>query len=533
MRVENWGGGGRGGWLKSAAALALLACGGAGAVVLPRVTAGVGSTFVEAATGRQVVLHGTAVENAAGPPFLDQAELNVLTQQLGFNILRVGFHWHLYEPNPGQTNATYLAAVKAFVESATASGLYVFLDMHQDSMSPFTCGHGLPWWASSPLNATYWTNASQAFPQPWLAPVYDPSGNPCGDAEGHYCPVVNCAAVGDGPFAWATAYLTEFVGAGFQRLYTPASENNGTLDAYAAFWREMATTFRGVPGLLAYELINEPWLGDVFNDPDLLIPGVSDAKNLQPFYAALTAAIRAVDNDTMIFFEPATGGNLLDATPAGFSAAPDANAALSGHIYCPLIESDMPYENVSQAWSDYEFCQGLNALQVDVRYGDARRYGVPWILSEFGAVSQQNVTEVYLSFMADLMDAQPAGSWTYWLLSPAVPPQPANWEAPFLSRTYARRVPGTVVQQSFSYNATAFSLTFTLSANATTNAQPLELFASRVYHYPRGFSSSVSPTGALSLQSWDNTTSVALFLVPSSMRNSLAGTNITLTLLPK
>ena len=60
----------------------------------------------------------------------------------------------------------------------------------------------------------------------------------------------------------------------------------------------------------SYEIINEPWAGNYFKNPKLLLPGVAGATNLQPFYDTMAKAIRSVDNDTLIFFEPVTWGGM-------------------------------------------------------------------------------------------------------------------------------------------------------------------------------------------------------------------------------
>ena len=60
-----------------------------------------------------------------------------------------------------------------------------------------------------------------------------------------------------------------------------------------------------------YEIINEPWAGNYFTDPTLLLPGVAGSTNLQPFYEKIAQAIRSVDNDTLIFYEPVTWGGML------------------------------------------------------------------------------------------------------------------------------------------------------------------------------------------------------------------------------
>jgi len=43
--------------------------------------------------------------------------------------------------------------------------------------------------------------------------------------------------------------------------------------AWSAFWARLAAEFKDNDFVLGYELINEPWAGDVFAHPQLLIPG--------------------------------------------------------------------------------------------------------------------------------------------------------------------------------------------------------------------------------------------------------------------
>lgn len=56
------------------------------------------------------------------------------------------------------------------------------------------------------------------------------------------------------------------------------------------------------------QLINEPFAGAVLQHPDLLLPGVAGARNLQPLYNAAGAGIRTVNQKHTIFYEPVTWG---------------------------------------------------------------------------------------------------------------------------------------------------------------------------------------------------------------------------------
>ena len=67
--------------------------------------------------------------------------------------------------------------------------------------------------------------------------------------------------------------------------------------------------------MLAYELINEPFVGDFYSDPVLIVPGVADKRLLQPLYEKLHTTIRQVGDQHMIMFEPIT----FDYVPVGFT----------------------------------------------------------------------------------------------------------------------------------------------------------------------------------------------------------------------
>ena len=95
--------------------------------------------------------------------------------------------------------------------------------------------------------------------------------------------------------------------------------------------------------VLGFELINEPWAGNIFSKPDLLIPGIAGRDKLLPMYDNLSKTIRRNDNDTLIFYEPVTWGILLSGNLAGtgFDRAPanDPNrTVLSWHYYCWLLQ---------------------------------------------------------------------------------------------------------------------------------------------------------------------------------------------------
>ena len=44
----------------------------------------------------------------------------------------------------------------------------------------------------------------------------------------------------------------------------------GIRDRMGLFWTRVAQRFAGNPYILGYELINEPWAGDIYGHPDQL-----------------------------------------------------------------------------------------------------------------------------------------------------------------------------------------------------------------------------------------------------------------------
>lgn len=44
------------------------------------------------------------------------------------------------------------------------------------------------------------------------------------------------------------------------------------------YWAEVASRLRANQYVVGYELINEPWCGDIYKDPSLLLPGVAEKK---------------------------------------------------------------------------------------------------------------------------------------------------------------------------------------------------------------------------------------------------------------
>ena len=62
--------------------------------------------------------------------------------------------------------------------------------------------------------------------------------------------------------------MTDAVGKAFENLYHGQNIMSQMFDKY---WHVVSGYFNAVDGILAYELLNEPWIGDYIKHPDLLL----------------------------------------------------------------------------------------------------------------------------------------------------------------------------------------------------------------------------------------------------------------------
>ena len=406
------------------------------------------------------------------------------------------------EPQEGVFNETYIQSVVDFVARLNSHGVYVILDMHQDCWSPYYCdAHGVPSQYAHGYNTSdYQPGGSRAYPEPVVVPTYDKHGH-----------ITNCDEVGKHLFGWSTCYVTYSIGAAAQRLY---DNDQGILDKFGRFWQMIASKVRDYPNLLGYELINEPWLGDVplslgelnpEKNPhwDLWFPKVSDSKNLAGTYKTLHQYIRQVDNDSIIFFEPATGGNFLDAWPVGFEEGPggveyDDRQALSYHVYCPFLDTKNSSGDIFQWLVDLlslDACDVMNEAMYDVRRDDAESLKLAGFLTEFGN-SGTGVSEDFINFAAGKMDEFFHG-WTFWYLTPD-PKSPNTSEIRALARPYPHTVAGVPTIISFDPDSLEFELSYVPCQKDPCASKPTEIYTSLEYQYASGFSYSVESENTVS-----------------------------------
>lgn len=177
-----------------------------------------------------------------------------------------GVHWAGVEPVRGQYNQTYLDVTQGIIKKLQDNGIYTLVDQHQDVWAAQLCGHGAPLVSIRFSFLTFmlcmhacnmltllcqhyfvqwfvkpdWVTPAHRMPYPQKAPFpVDANGVPS-DAD--------CNSID-----WSVSYLDYAVANAFGRLYNNY-DNLG--DAWAAYWKVVATNYHNLPGVMGYDLMN-------------------------------------------------------------------------------------------------------------------------------------------------------------------------------------------------------------------------------------------------------------------------------------
>ncbi|HOX37226.1 MAG TPA: cellulase family glycosylhydrolase [Candidatus Brocadiia bacterium] len=418
-----------------AACLALLllqACGSAqktgGEAEKPRFCRVEGGRLLDG-DGRDLILRGINVSGSSkAPPFLPWAKKEdvQLLRKWGFNHVRYLIVWEAVEPQPGVYDDAYLDQVAERLAWCREAGLKVVLDMHQDLYARKYGGDGAPEWAC----------LEDGLPNPTLSTDM-----------------------------WFVNYLKPVVNRCFDNFWAnkPGPGGVGLQDRYAAMWQHVARRFRDDTNIVGYDLMNEPHYGSaIYNiiqngivlmnkhlsmksklaalqlaqkqnveanqaieivkelmrkdvllklfDEGNPIPQGFEKKHLQPFTDRIAQAIREVDANHVIFFEPAAG--------------PTSSTRFTTGMDVPKDKAGQPMSNVVFAPHHYDFAADLGSAEV---YGgpefvkrqigraiqSAERMGVPVWFGEWGYWTGPANAPQMTSDTLDAFDHYMCG-WAYW-----------------------------------------------------------------------------------------------------------------------
>jgi endoglycosylceramidase len=339
----------------------------------------------------------------------------------GFNAVRLGIIWSDLEPQPGVFNPAYLASIEQTVQTLGNHGIHSILDFHQDAYSTEFGGEGAPSWAVQDGGLP---NSPLTFP---LNIFFNPAEQHAWDAF------------------WSNA---------------DAPNGLGLEDNYAQMLEYVGNAFNGNPNVAGFELINEPSPGLSTFDQTLFGGSYFDSQQLTSFYDQGANAIRAVDPNTPIFFEPNVLSNAGEPTHLGTVDA--TNTVLSFHDYC-------------------QFDLGpLGCLpSVSAIVGNAENYAqahhIPAFMTEFGATSNQaqltapmqgadqhllGWTEWAYSGQGDITTSASPPSSESLVYNPELPPTGSNVNTAnldTLAEPYPQLISGTPTSWSFTNGTFDFS----------------------------------------------------------------------------
>jgi endoglycosylceramidase len=371
----------------------------------------------------------------------------------------VGVIWAAVEPSPGVYDDAYLNSIAATVATLAAHGIVSLLDFHQDLYNEKFQGEGAPAWAVQ----------DGGLPNPALGFPWNYFGNP---AEDH---------------SWDAFWQN-----------APASDGVGLQTHYARAWKHVAARFVGTPGLLGYEVMNEPWPGTLYQPCAVPLVGCPafDA-TLTAFYQRVRDQIRLADTKSVIWIEPNVLFSNFDATQVG--RVHDAHIGWSFHDYCGTASIGL----------GSQLCASLDAMTVSLAQSYSKQYQVPWLLTEFGATNDLG----NLAEMTALADKQRLG-WLEWaytgnditssspngqalVLDPSQPPTGANVltdKLKVLAEPYPQAVSGTPKPWTFTNGVLTFSYSTVKPANplAFFPTGSLTDISTPAIEYPNGYTVTVS-----------------------------------------
>ncbi|MFQ5457225.1 MAG: glycoside hydrolase family 5 protein, partial [Myxococcota bacterium] len=300
--------------------------------------------------GRVRIFHGANVSGRAKtPPFLpleDPGDLDALARW-GWNLVRLVTLWEAIEPEPGRYDDAYLDALVRFVHACRARGLSVIIDLHQDLYSRHYGGDGAPAW-TLPEN---------------------PGGPSFGGARGYY-----------------NYFLCRDMIHAEQRFWRNA---DGIQDHYLAMLTHLGGRFSGIPGVLGYDLMNEP-----MGHPVQVFLGAFERKTLAGFYRRAIAAVREGDPDRLVFIEPAP---LAGRGYPCFLPVFDA----PGIVFTPHL-----YDSIAMRTMRYGSPLRTGPYAIHRFEATASRLGTPVLIGEFGILTGTPESRRLLASQAENFDGR-------------------------------------------------------------------------------------------------------------------------------
>lgn len=400
--------------------------------------------FISDEYGRQLILHGlNTASNAKGDPermpWIGEHDVEREATQFGFNFVRYLIFWDFIEPEKGVYNSKYLDEVQKRVEWYTNRGMYVMLDMHQDIYSIEFGGDGAPAWAIESDGASWEIDIDG----PWWLKNISPA-------------VIN---------AWKNFW-------GYSR-------HKHLQEHYIGAWKYVAERFQSNPRVIGYDLMNEPWAGDLVK---AFVTGEFERNQLTAFYNRLIPEMRKTETQKYLFFEPAPA-------PVTFgwpSHLQKINDAIPGNklVYAPHCYPLSTHEGGPYNASDKK---NVKDWHRERKKEVAKHGGIPLMCGEFGLSPGCLDYDVYLKEINGVFDEN-LWHWAYWSNDNGgwSPIQYDGTETPILQhlvRAYPKATAGRIRSFSYDPDEKIFTMDF---VSRPSIGQPTEIFVPK-RHYPDGY----------------------------------------------
>lgn len=203
-------------------------------------------------------------------------------------------------------------------------------------------------------------------------------------------------------------------------------------DSITAIWSELAERYKGHPAMGGFDLINEP-------NP----PGKAGEahRRYTTFAGRLIEAVRKVDPQRMIVYEPAPRGNTFYAFRELKAPLPYGNVLYSPHFYTPV---DVTHQGVGGAsyghtYPTWRWDKARLSKELEQVRAFARRHKLPIYVGEFGSVrnAPDGASYRWIKDVVDLFEAE-GWSWTFHAFRgfhgwdhelPAMAPKPSTPQA--------------------------------------------------------------------------------------------------------
>ncbi len=441
---------------------------GGAAVQTPEGTAAHAGRWIVDAEGRVVVVHGVNMPAKLPPGHalalrFDDDDAAVLAEA-GFNAVRLTVERYIVAPAPGVFDDTSIDALVETIRVLDRHGILTLVDFHQDQYGPVFFDNGYPEWMTMTdglpnlyqvgFPAQYLVNPAlnRAFDHLWANDV-GPSGRPLQEDD-------------------------------------------------AAILAHVAERIAGEPGLLGYEIINEPWPGTVY--PTCVVPVIGcplfDRGPLSTYYERTIAALRDVDPVHLIWYEPLSTFN--QGAPTAVVPPSDPALGFAFHVYslCGLLDDlDAPVPLGSACVPENEI-----VLANAESHAEASRNAL--FATEFGATMDTAVLTDQLRQFDDHRMSWMFWSYTRYLvalegdggLAPATAPNLNDAMLDTLVRPYPQLVSGTPTSWSFDPATDVFTLRYSPARADGAGAFPAgseTAVAVPARQYPGGYQ--VTVTGAI------------------------------------